>query len=320
MGVLLALLAASVAGAQLGPQRGTWFWSDDEHPFGATRVVGFPDHEACVVEVFATWNVARSYCSLGNRPLAEPEVVAAWNARLADAGVASYLLLSENTWIFPENRGQLLDLVATRLVAFNASRNDPRERFTGLHLDIEPQALAEWSSLTPSERRDRLLLLADTFAAVRGVMDDNGAADLPVYAALPVWFDNLGGSVGWTSDADRDQWFAELAAALAGISLMAFERTTFASIQNGVQWEIDHFAGEARVALEVDVGAGQTWPDFATLEAMALQIEASWGPDIGVDLQSFTQLVDHAPPRLLFVDGLEVGDASGWSTALAAPR
>jgi hypothetical protein len=313
IGVAALQSVTALVGAQVDPIRGTWFWSDPEHVFGSAQVVGNPDRETYVRSVFAVWSIKRAYCSVGNRPIAEPDVIATWNSDLDDQGLTSMLLLSENTWIFPENHAALITLIQTQLLDFNAAHADPRERFDGLHLDIEPHGLAEWSSLSPSERRDRLLLLRDTFAIVRSTLDDAGATGIGIYGDLPVWFDTMGGSIGWMSEADRDQFFADLDASLAGVSLMVFERSTFSEIQSGVQWELDNLTSEVRVALEADIGPGRTWQDFAEMMSMAEQIEAVWGPDIGIDIQSFTQLIDHAPPRVLFIDGFQIGSIGGWS-------
>ena len=54
---------------------------------------------------------------------------------------------------------------------------------------------------------------------------------------LPVWYDKLpvdGGSVGWADAVDRNTWYAAIGIPLNGVSIMAFERDTFSSIDNAV--------------------------------------------------------------------------------------
>lgn len=61
--------------------------------------------------------------------------------RLRSYGISAQALFGENTWIFPENRKKLLQIV--RLVeAYNLKY--PFAKFDGIHLDIEPHSLSGW--------------------------------------------------------------------------------------------------------------------------------------------------------------------------------
>jgi hypothetical protein len=127
-------------------------------------------------------------------------------------------------------------------------------------------------------------------------LNGHGAADVPVYADLPVWYDQVPKPVGWDSDAERDAWFAALGQSLAGISLMAYERNTAARIESGVAWELQHFAGETRVGLEASAGAGKTWSKFGDLVEMVRAQEAAGSPPRPVDVHDFVQFHDLANP------------------------
>jgi hypothetical protein len=201
-------------------------------------------------------------------------------------------------------------------------------RFGGLHLDIEPHALPQWSAADPAGRRQLLQQLADTFATVRQYLDSNGGADLPIQADLPTWYDNLGGSIGWTDAADRDNWFETLAGNLKTLSLMAYERSSVPSIQGSISWEMAHFPGQIRCALEFDIGPGLTWPALDSVFTAAGAIESADGPLIGTDLHSLNSLSaiepePALPPWLswrawcLFYYGTT--DASGVAAPTAAP-
>ncbi len=282
--------------AAVGP-RGIWWWADRQHPWGTEQVLGNAAKETEVVRLLREWKVGVVYGSFGGSRRADPALLRAWNARLHAAGVSSQLLLSENTWIFPEHRAKLLQgNLRKELLDFNAACATPGERFDGLHLDIEPHGLPGWKTMTPERRKETLFLLRDTFREVRTLLDANGAARLPVYADLPVWFDQPAGPVGWKDAAERDAWFADLGKSLAGISLMAYERDTAAKIENGVRWELDHFQGEVRIGLEASVGPGKTWKNAAALTGMVETQEALGTPPRRVDLHAFTQYLDAVKP------------------------
>jgi hypothetical protein len=126
---------------------------------------------------------------------------------------------------------------------------------------------------------------------VRGFLDERGAKDIPVYADLPVWYDQVGKPVGWESVAERDAWFADLGRSVAGISLMAYERNTAAKIENGVAWELQHFKGEVRIGLEASVGTDKTWNSLNNLKAM-IQLQETAKPPRIVDIHDFVQFHD----------------------------
>lgn len=292
--LLLMLMQAVCLPAAATRNRGLWFWRETGSPYGSDNIVGVPLLENQTVTFLGSKGIRRLYGSYGDRPVTAPAVIAAWNAKLQAAGMESQSLLSENTWITVANRPALLSLITTRVLNFNnAPGRTAAEKFDGLHLDIEPQALPEWSGLTPAQKRSYLLLLRDTFADVRAHLVAAGQPAFPVYADLPVWFDNLpvdGGSVGWLNASDRDQWFNDVAVPLTGITLMPFDRLTFTSINNGVMWERANVSGAVvRTGLEADIGVGQTWASVPDFNAMMETMESAYGPGGAVDIQSYRQ-------------------------------
>ena len=242
-----------------------------------------------MLQFLKAWNFGRVYCSFSDQTRANPAVIYSWNTKLHAAGISSQLLLSENTWIFPENRTNLLTVhIQPELIDFNAAATNAAPRYDALHLDIEPQGLPQWGTNTPAGRKDYLYQLRDTFQAVRTYLDQHGAADIPVYADLPVWYDQLPTPVGWDSTAERDAWFGALEQSLAGISFMAYDRTTVASIESGVSWEMQYLTNECRVALEADVGTnGNTWLNFDVLMQVIQTEEHTGTPPRRVDVHDF---------------------------------
>lgn len=287
----VALLLASVS-VQASKHRAVWFWKSADSPYGATNIVGNNTLENQTIAFFNSKSIKRVYGSYGSQPETDPGAAATWNTKLQSAGIQSQFLMSENTWIFVTNRPGLLTKITDRVISFNGAPGRlASERFDALHLDIEPQALPEWSGLTPAQKRDHLNLLRDTYADVRQHFVNAGLPSFPVYADLPVWFDNLptdGGSVGWTGAVERDQWFTDVATSLAGITLMPFDRLTFSSIDNGVSWERVNIAGATvRVGLEADIGTGLTWEAVPDFHAMMETLESSYGASGAVDIQSY---------------------------------
>ena len=294
----LLALACPLCHLRAAERRGTWWWTSTGHPWGVDQVLGDNNKETQILQFLKAWNFGRVYCSFGNSARTNPAVMRAWNARLHATGVSPQLLLSENTWIFPEKRDNLLTVhIQPKLIDFNAAATNAAERYDGLHLDIEPHALSQWTTNTAAGRRDLLLLLRDTFQAVRTYLDQHGATNISVYADLPVWYDQLPTPVGWNSTTERDAWFAALGQSLAGISLMAYDRDTASSIESGVSWEIQNFTNECRVALEADVGTdGNTWPSFWSLMAVIQAEERTGTPPRRMDVHDFVHFHDLPQP------------------------
>ena len=274
--------------------RGVWFWQDADSFYGASNIVGNAGLENQTVAFLNSKSVKRVYGSYGTQPVTSPSVSATWNAKLHTAGILSQFLMSETTSIFPSNHPALLTKISLRVLDFNSApgRTVP-EKFDALHLDIEPQALPNWSALTSSEKRDHLLLLRDTYAAIRTHLITQGVPAFPVYADLPVWFDRLpgdGGQIGWTNAADRNQWFTNIAASLTGYTLMAFDQSSFSAISNSVSWELTNGINtQVRVAIEADVGATNTWTNLPAFNAMLETLETAYGPTHAVDIQSYVK-------------------------------
>jgi hypothetical protein len=297
--VWLAALALSPARAGAGEVRGIWWWTSPEHPWGTEQVIGNAAKEAAVMGFVQEWKLGCLYTSFSEKTGSQPGLIRSWNERVHAAGISSQLLLSENTWIYPSNRPNLLAIhIQRELIEFNAACTNSQQRFDGLHLDIEPHGLPGWKNLTPAGRKEVLLLFSATLREVRSYLNEHGGTNLPVYADLPVWYDQVGQPVGWESAAARDAWFADLAQSLAGISLMAYERNTAPRIESGVIWEIQYFKGEVRVGLEVSLGLekGKTWKSFADFTGM-MEAQERAVPARAVDIHDFIQFYDAAQGR-----------------------
>ncbi len=287
LAVSLSLVSPSPAASTM---RGTWFWKSASSPWGSINVVGDAAKEASVRANFVSNGISHVYGSYGNRPVTETAVIASWNTSLNNLGISNELLLAENSWINPTNHASMNSKIQSRVLGFNAAVA-PSARFSGVHLDIEPQALATWSGLTPTEKRDHLLMLRDTYTAARNYLDNHGGATISLAADLPVWLDSSP-SIGWDDDAERDAWYNDISATLDSITLMPFDRDTFSSIDSGVSWELANITGaDVRVGLEVDIPG--TWSNIDEFFDMADEIETAYGETRGIDIQSYAKFAEH---------------------------
>jgi hypothetical protein len=295
-------------------------WFSPEHPFGSANVLGNKTKERELIANFKYWGFDRIYASADNWTIAAPNIPASWNASLDDAGISSQMLFG----LIDYSPSQMASLVETRLVNFNNSRTDSRERFDAVHLDLEPHGRSGWLSATPAARKTILNQLRDTYAAVRAELDNNGCEYVKIYADLPVWFDNLDTDLGWANAADRNQWFDDVGLALDGFTMMAYERSTRFSIFDGVGWEVANFDGEVRIGLNVaETGPGQTFASFGALMKMAEALEAHYGTSIGgIDFHEVTTFSNSAAPRVAGdynYDGIvDVADYTVWRDNLGS--
>lgn len=290
MKTLALLLLFLCVPAQATKHRGLWFWQDSGNPWGSEAIVGSLGLENSTIAFFTSHWIKRLYGSYGNRPVSEPAVIAAWNAKLQAAGIESQVLFAQHNWIFPADRPTLLTHITNRVINFNsAPGRTAAQKFDAIHLDLEPHALAEWSGLTSAQKRSYLLDLRDTFVDVRAHLTAAGLPNFPVYADLPVWFDNFPpdpSGIGWLSAVDRDQWFNDIAVPLTGVSLMAFERETFSLINNGVTWERTNITG-AVVRVGIQPKIPETWADVPAFNNMMETLETAYGTGGAVDIENY---------------------------------
>lgn len=290
--MLYALIAFTLPVAQANLNRGVWFWYSSTSPYGSSNIVGSAVLEAQTVGFLKARNVKRIYGSYKDRSIDEPAVIAAWNTRLHTAGISSQILFSEPTWVQVANRPSLLAKITSRVIDFNtAPGRTYSERFKAIHLDLEPQQLAAWDAGDEAVKRNYLSLLLDTYVDVRAHLDAAGQYSTGIYADLPVWFDKLpidGGSVGWADAADRDAWYAAIGVPLSGVSMMAFERDSFSSIDSAVDYERNNIPGAVvRTAIQAKVGPGKTWANIGDFKSMMDTLETNHGFAGATDIENY---------------------------------
>jgi hypothetical protein len=271
-------------------ERGTWFWYQPSDPNGAANIVGDAAKEDEAIAFMRQWDITRVYGSYSTLTTTDPAAVAAWNKKLAVAGIASYVMISDGSHGLAANRPGLLTLLDDRLIRFNAGRSDPQERFVGLEMDIEVWSTPQWASASPSVRRDMLLDLRDSFAAMRQDLVTAGQSSSKLSAALPVWFDTTT-TIAWSNAAEVDQWFTNIGASLNEISLMDYATNNVATILNRVSYERAQFPGTSLVALRTRLD--QEWSSLSEFTAAMSSVESATGS--GIDIENYYRLRAVAP-------------------------
>ena len=284
---------------------------------GTDAFVGVDADENTVVAQLGVDRVTRVYGNYGDRPRDDAGTIAAWNVKLADAGIESQLLVGDGDDIFPGCIDELLVDIDERLIDFNAGTAAPNERFTALHLDIEPQQfkLSEafpettscglrlpewmfWDDLTNVEKGKRYALLLFAFEQIRAHLDDNGASDIPIYADLAPWIDSST-SLDWSEASgitDGTDWLIQATAHIDGMTLMTYERDNAPLIESAATAELT-VGTEVRVSVSAkerppysDAGSPLTWASLADMWAVVEEIEVDACDDRPVDLFNYRYL------------------------------
>jgi hypothetical protein len=188
---LLAGVAASAQAAQAPALRAIWVWENDsyrllEDPVYKSEVMAFlREHHVNRVFLYADEYKGR------NLIREKPELYRALvrELRYCDIDVHALLgsyFLETQTYVLPAKKTQARAMLR-RVLNYNDT-SKPDERFTGVHFDIEPHMLDEWST----ERTRLSLLYLDRIDEWMKIASGSG---LDVSAAIPFWLD--GYEVEW---------------------------------------------------------------------------------------------------------------------------
>ncbi len=294
--------------------RGMKMWKaesqvDPYHDWGTNQVVGSATKEQEVVQDFVYNNIKRLYASY-NKTESE---IAAWNQRLHNASIESYLTIGDSSYdtgILPGQNGIILDAIDTQLLNFNnGPGRTPGQQFDGIRLNLEPQRMTnEWDNGTAQEKRNLLGNLLDAYNAVRDHLDANNGSSLKIYADIGHYFDKMpapdpaNGQVGWASEADRDQWFAEVSQVLDTVIIMAYGLRV-SSIESTTEYERGALPN-AELALNVkdivSVGTGEdVWQDFDEFLQALVQVETNLNTDTTIHSYRYFKSFFNIPPPII---------------------
>lgn len=248
-----------------------WHWGSQTEPYGINHIVVDSSKEAVVLASYKRNRITRVYGGY-LRMLSTPDkkdAMRIWLKKLHAAGIQPVYLIGSPKWIYPQYRKDMLTYITNNYILYNQSVR-PEERLVGIHLDIEPHGLDEWSTATAERKREMMGLLKDAYRDARKVLADNGMGSDEIMADIPFWYDSMT-AVGWTSDKDRKAWFADAANYLNGFSIMNYQNSSVATLINRAKWERDNFKGVIEIGLDSD-DVGTTWKTKEEFRQAVIQL------------------------------------------------
>ena len=276
-----------------GHDRAVWLWQSPKSPYGSTSILGNAGREDETILNLKKWGITTVYGSYSDEGNGNAAAIRGWNRKLAANGIASYLLLSNTDYLFPETWPRASAIISTNFAMFNR-QSVASDRFAGLAFDLEPHILKEssygtaWKQTDASGRRKYLEDLLNVYERTRELLNQNGEKDARIAISLPVWYYKLDGSIQWSNTLDRDRWFTQLAQVCDRVSMMAFEISDPAAILRRSQEETDLLHGKARIALRANLGkewssTAEFWNGLQSVEAASRQ---------SVDIQDYALLCE----------------------------
>lgn len=256
----------------------TWHWGSESDTNGINFIVVDEAKAERTVDSYIANKIKRVYGGYSRIPAHPTQKVnlASWNRRLNSAGIKSIYLIGNAQWIYPENRQAMLDYIQTYYVNFNKSV-EADATLKGLHVDIEPHQLNEWSTASLQRKKELLFLLKDTYRDLRNHLSSNGMGADEIMADIPSWFDEMS-AIGWSSKSERDAWFADAMQFINGFSIMAYEVNSVSSIVSMGSWERSNVKGMVETGINADE-IGSVWKSksefVSALEQIGSQTKAS---------------------------------------------
>lgn len=275
----LAALAGICASAQANKGIGTWLWKKNGDTMGAMAIITNAGAQSDALHYLHQQSFTQVYGSYGNAVLEQRQALAHWNQILAGQGIESHYLMASNHWALPGGQTRLVNKVSTHFIAFQQAVT-AEQQFQALHFDIEPHALSEWKQATPEVRRQLLWNLAHALTAVRQLLDRHQLQQVRIYADIPTWYDSSA-KIAWTDKGSA--YFAALAQAIDGVSIMAYERDQADSILNATAFERSLQNEQFTVRLAVDVS--DTWLTPGHMNSVISTLQAQGAT---VDVHDFT--------------------------------
>ncbi|MCM3130290.1 MULTISPECIES: hypothetical protein [unclassified Paenibacillus] len=177
--VLLAavIMAGSITGGAMdveataysSKQTGTWLWD-------TTQIKSEPDK---ILDFAETQGINAIYLQI-NRDVAIPYYKDFISKATAE-GIEVQILDGRPAWGLSSGREGLMSFV--EWIEAYQSGAEENERFSGIHVDIEPHVLAEWKS-------DRDSVVAQWQSNVSYLTNEAKRMELKITADIPFWLDN----------------------------------------------------------------------------------------------------------------------------------
>jgi hypothetical protein len=234
----------------VAPGRGMWFWESAAQQ----AIVSTPSAQDQTIASLKAWNVTSLYGSYGSQIISSPALVRAWNAKLAENGIASYSLASEGDFFLPEKWSLTQAWLQANFLDFNQA-SSAGQGFVGIAFDVEPASFPgnatelSWNVASPATRRIYLTDFNNMLQSARSLLNANGASSALIQTYLVTWWSTLNASIAWADMTDRNQWYAQLAQICDRITVEEYETNSVATISSQFQASNTLLNGKARVAL-----------------------------------------------------------------------
>jgi hypothetical protein len=171
--LLIALTFAILEGRQPPLHKGTWIWEADTISAQRERILDFAKRNG----------VTHIYLYVDRGKVA-PKEYAQFIGKASEQGIKVEALGGDPSWGWKDKRPHLQSLIEW-VASYNTNVNE-NERFSALHLDIEPYLLPEWETERPRVIEEWLsnLEFADVHADWIGGLD--------VSVDVPFWIHKIG--------------------------------------------------------------------------------------------------------------------------------
>lgn len=235
-----------------------WHWGSETRYYGINYIILDESKSKETIDSYLENKVTRVYGGYSKIPghPTQKESLAKWNMKLQQSGIKSIYLVGNAQWIYPENRQKMLDYISSYYVKFNESVSTD-SKLKGLHVDIEPHQLEEWGIASLKRKRELLFLLKDTYRDLRSLLVQNDMEKDEIMADIPTWFDEMS-AIGWSSEAEKYEWFDEVSKYINGFTIMAYELESLPVIVRRTSWERENFKGIVQIGLNADE-IGSIW-------------------------------------------------------------
>lgn len=165
--LLLSSLSLHPDAAEAKPsQKATWFWDTPQIKDSADDILGFAGSQGVNV----------LYLQM-NRDV-RPEYYRSFIRQAGVQGIEVHVLGGAPNWALESERHRL-EMFIQWTAEYQASAA-PNERFTGIHVDIEPHVLAEWKTNQSS-------VVKQWQASVRYLVDEAHKLNLPIGSDMTFW-------------------------------------------------------------------------------------------------------------------------------------
>jgi hypothetical protein len=218
--------------------RSIWLWDNAAVAnHSASTIVNTPSLQAGVISFLKTWKITTVYGSYSTALSTNPAGVRAWNQLLAANGIHSYYLVSQTTYFLPEGWAAAQNELQTNVLNFNAA-STAAQSFTGVALDVEPDAFAgsssrtSWSAATAATRRTYVTYFLNFLQSTRALLNSNGGSNLSLETSLTYWYVQMDGTIGWSSQSDVSQWMSSMGQTVNLVSIMDYSSNTQSLIQS----------------------------------------------------------------------------------------